>query len=66
MFACIYFIEDCCLGVVGKYDKNLKIITEFEIRKSVEMYWKIGGKSELYRGEIIKIHGKLKKYIIWI
>lgn len=56
MFACIYFVEDASLTVVGKNDKNLTIETEFAERESVSMKW---GK-QTYHGVIIKINGKLE------
>lgn len=58
MFACIFFFEDTSLSVVGKNDKNLTIITEFSVKESVEMIWKDAGKSKLFHGVIVKVHGK--------
>ena len=55
MFACIYFLEDASLSVVGKNDKNLKIGDgEFKAKQRVSMKWG----STLYNGMIINVHGK--------
>lgn len=54
IFACIYFLEDASLTVVGKNDKNLSMETEFAEKALVSMKW---GKHN-YHGSIIKIHGK--------
>jgi len=53
MYSCIYLCEDASLGVVGRNDKKLKILGDFQ-KCPVEMKW---GKN-IYHGTIIKINGK--------
>lgn len=64
MFACIYFKKDSSIGVVGHNNKNLKVLSKFEEKNNVEMYWKINGKLELYHGEIVKVHGEYAIYML--
>jgi hypothetical protein len=61
MYACIFFIEDTSLSVVGKNNKSLKVINdEWEPRGKVEMFWpgKSAGQRTLFHGTIVKIGGK--------
>jgi len=53
MFACIYFVEDASLSVVGANDKNLEKLGDFGPREEVRMKW---GK-KTYHGTIVKVDG---------
>ncbi|XP_061191564.1 uncharacterized protein LOC133199711 [Saccostrea echinata] len=58
MYACIFFIEDASLSVVGKNNKSLKVLNgEWEPKGKVEMLWpgKNAGQKSLFHGTIIKV-----------
>lgn len=61
MFACIYFKEDSSLSVVGRNDRDLKLLGNFLPREKVEMLWKMKGNAPkvLYHGTIVKVGGNV-------
>ncbi len=57
-WACVYFSQDASLTVVSRESPKLVILVDFTVMSDVDMEWKVGGATKMFRGVIVKTHGE--------